>query len=145
MEPTALWNPRRIGGLTLQHLRRHSLHLRHHREQRAGVRVPGVVEQLLGRALLDDPAEVHHGDPVGDVPGEAEIVRDDENRDTGLPHEAQHQLEDLAAHRRVEARHRLVRHDQLWPERHRTCNHDALALPARHLVGIERHEPLGRP
>ena len=44
----------------------------------------GSVEDLLGRAELDDPAEVHHRDAVGDVPGQTEVVGDDEDRDPGL-------------------------------------------------------------
>ena len=86
---------------------------RHDREQRARVGMPRVVEQLLGRPLLDDPPEVHDRDAVGDVPGQPEVVRDDEDRDAGLADQPEHQLQDLAAHRGVEARDRLVGDEQL--------------------------------
>ena len=33
---------------------------------------------------LDDAAEVHHRDPIGDVPREAEIVRDNQDRDAAF-------------------------------------------------------------
>ena len=35
-------------------------------------------QHLLDGADLDDPAQVHDGDPVGDVPRQAEIVADDQ-------------------------------------------------------------------
>ena len=43
----------------------------------------GVVEHLRGRALLDDPAAVHEDDRVGDLAGEADLVRDDDERRAG--------------------------------------------------------------
>ncbi len=53
--------------------------LGHDGEQRLGVGVLRVAEHLLGGAGLDDAAEVHHRDPVGDVPGQAEVVGDHED------------------------------------------------------------------
>ena len=41
---------------------------RYRREQGLGVGVPGVLEHIVHRADLHDPAQVHDGDPVGDVP-----------------------------------------------------------------------------
>ena len=105
-------NPRRVGRLAAEDLRRDVGDLRHDREQRARVGVARRGEDVLGRPLLDDPPEVHHGHAVGDVPRQPEVVGDDEDRDLGLAHEAQHQREDLAAHRRVEARDRLVGDEQ---------------------------------
>ena len=52
--------------------------------------------------------------------------------------------EDLAAHRGVEARDRLVGDEQLGLEHHRARDHDALALAAGDLVRVEAEEPLGR-
>ena len=47
-------------------------------EQREGVRVDRVRVDLLGRADLDDLAEVHDRDPVGDVADHAEVVGDED-------------------------------------------------------------------
>jgi hypothetical protein len=33
-------------------------------------------EEFLGGTLLNDAAEIHDRDPVGDVPRQAEVVRD---------------------------------------------------------------------
>src|SRR3712207_8084898 len=63
------------------------------REQRAGVGMPRLGQDALGRPVLDDAAEVHHRDAVGDVPGEAEVVRHDEDADARLAHEPQHELD----------------------------------------------------
>ena len=62
----------------------------------------GAAQDLFGRADLDDPPEIHHRDTVGDVPRQPEVVRDHENRHAAFAREAQQQLQDLAANRRVE-------------------------------------------
>src|SRR5438477_11076478 len=51
--------------------------------QRARIRVPRILEDLLPAALLDDTAEIHHGDTVADMLDHAEIVAD---HDVGEPH-----------------------------------------------------------
>ena len=62
-------------------------------------------------AVLDDPACVQHGDPVGDLGHDGEVVRDVHQRDAELVADAA----DLGQHARlrddVEARRRLVEHD----------------------------------
>ncbi len=49
----------------------------HGREQRLGVGVDRPAVQLLGRRELDDLAEVHDRDAVGDVAHDPEVVRDE--------------------------------------------------------------------
>ena len=56
----------------------HAVDRRHGREQRLGVRVVRPVEDRLGRAQLHQPAEVEHGDAVGQVADDAEVVRDED-------------------------------------------------------------------
>ena len=51
---------------------------RNRREQRQRVRVERVVVQVVGRRDLDDLAEVHHRDPVGDMPDDGQVVGDEE-------------------------------------------------------------------
>ena len=70
---------RRIGGardlaLEPDPLAAAAVDRRHGGEQRLGVRVMGPVEHGLGRAELHDPAQVEHGDAVGDVAHDAEVV-----------------------------------------------------------------------
>ena len=144
VEATARRDPRRVGRLAAEDLRRDVRDLRHDRQQRARVGVPRRGEDVLGRALLDDPPQVHHRHAVGDVPRQPEVVGDDEDRHLGLAHQAQHQREDLAAHRRVEARHRLVGDEQARAQDHRPGDDHPLALAAGDLVGVAGEEALGR-
>ena len=102
MEPAACGNVRRIGRLAGEDLLVQPVVLRHDREKCLGVRVLRRSEDLFSRADLDDPAEVHHRDAVGDVPCQAEIVSDDEDRHSPIARQAQQQLQDLAADRGVE-------------------------------------------
>ena len=118
--------------------------LGNHRQQRLGVRMLRGGEDLLGGADLDDPSEVHHGDAVGDVPRQAEVVRDDEDRHAAVTRQAQQQLQDLAAHRSVERRDRFVGNEQARLQHHRPGDHDTLALTAGQLVGKAMEELLGR-
>ena len=50
-------------------------------EQRPRVRVRRLGQHLLRRPDLDDAAQVHHRDPVGDRPRQAQVVRDDQDAD----------------------------------------------------------------
>jgi len=43
------------------------------------------VDDLRYRSDFDEPAEVHYRDPVCHVPGQAEVMSEDERRHTGLP------------------------------------------------------------
>jgi len=106
--------------------------------------VARVGQQLLRRPLLDDPAEVHHGDPVRDVPGEAEVMGHHEDGDAGLAHQLQHQGEDLAAHRRVERGDGLVGDQQAGLQHHRAGDQHALTLAAGELVRVVGRAPLGK-
>ena len=104
----------------------------------ARVRVRWRGEQLGRRPLLDDATGVHHGDAVGEVGDDGEVVGDVEGGDAvgaaQLADSGQHV--GLRAH--VEAGRRLVEHDHARPagERHRHA--DALLLAAGQLVRVRR-------
>ena len=98
---------------------------------------------LLGRADLEDATEVHDRHPVGDVPRQAEVMGDDDQRQTQFVAQPQQQGEDLPANRRVEARHRLVGDDDLRVEDERSRDHHPLALPAGQFVWVAQVEALG--
>ena len=85
---------------------------------------------------LDDGAEIHHGDAVGDVFYHGQIVRDE---DVGEPKpvlQVAQQIEDLRADRNIQRRYRFVADDQLWFHRQRPGNRDALALAAGKFVRV---------
>ena len=52
--------------------------------QRARVGVQRVAEHLVGRAVLDHPAGVHHGDPVAHVGQHRQVVADHQHPDAEL-------------------------------------------------------------
>ena len=135
----------RIGRLAVQDLLLDACRVSGTTDSSARVRVLRAPRICSVGPELDDAPEVHHRDAIGDVPREPEVVGDDEDRDAGLVDEPAHQLQDLAAHRRVEARHRLVGDEQARLEHHRARDHDTLPLPARHFVRVEADEPFGRP
>src|SRR5262245_21052961 len=118
--------------------------LRHRPEQRARVRVPGSIEELPHRRLLDDLAGVHHGDPVAHLCDDAEVVRHEDEGHARLSLDVLEQVEVLRLDRHVEVRRGLVGDDEPRPAGQRDRADDALAHAAAHLVGVVAHPPLGR-
>ncbi len=100
-------------------------------------------EHVVGRTLFDHARGVHHVHAVGVARHDAEIVRDDHERDVELARQLPHQLQDLRLDRDVERRRRLVGDDELWIAREADGDHHALAHAARKLVRILVEPPLG--
>ena len=69
---------------------------------------------------------------------------DDDQRQTQFVAQPQQQGENLTAHRRVEARHRLVGDDDLRVEDESSRDHHPLALPAGQFVWVAQVEALRR-
>ena len=88
------------------------------------------------RPFLDLAAGIHHGDAVGDLPDDAEIMGDEQHRHAELVLQALDQLEDLRLDGDVERGGRLVgdQHLRLAGERH--GDHGALAHAARQVVRV---------
>src|ERR1700722_11877167 len=64
-------------------------------EERPRVGMPGGAEYLLNAPGFDNPAAVHHHDPVADVGDGGEIMRDQEDRSAAFIADAQQKIEDL--------------------------------------------------
>ena len=88
------------------------------------------------RRGLDDPAEIHHRDAVGDVLHHREIVRDEDVGEAEPVLQIAQQIDDLRPDRDVERRDRLVADDELRLDRERAGDGDALALAAGEFVRI---------
>ena len=73
----------------------------------------GSVENRFGGAGFDDPAEVHHRDPVGDVPDHRQVVADEDVGDPQLLLQVVEQVEHLRLHRQVQRGDRLVADDDV--------------------------------
>ena len=54
-------------------------------QERPGVGVPGVFEDVSDRAVLDDDSGIHHLDPVGDLGDDPQVVSDVEHRQSARP------------------------------------------------------------
>ena len=117
-------------------LRLRAVEPRDRAEQAPGVRVLRVVEELALRPVLDDAARVHHGDVVGDVGDDAEVVRDQDHRRVEVVLELVDQLDDLRLDRHVERRRGLVGDQDVRVVRQRHRDHRALAHAARELMRI---------
>ena len=87
-------------------------------------------ENPLLRPLLDREAKIHHEHVVRDVTHDAEIVRDEEIRDSEIALQVGHKIEDLRLHRHIERGDRLVGDEQARLQHQGACNRDALALAA---------------
>ena len=112
-------------------------------QQPPRVGVLRVVEDLVERPLLDDPARVHHRDPVGDVGHHAEVVGHEDHRGARLLAQLADALEDLGLDRHVERRGGLVGDQHRRVAGEREGDHHALAHAARELERIVVH-PLAR-
>jgi len=97
------------------------------------VRRPG--EELRHRPLLADDALLEHEDAVGDAGDDAEVVRDEEEREAELRPQLGEELEHRRLHRDVECRRDLVADDEVGLRRERARDRDTLALAARELRG----------
>ena len=96
----------------------------------------GVEVEVARAGDLDDPPEVHHGDPVADVADDAQVVGDEQVGQPELALQPLEQVDDLGLDRHVERADRLVGDDQVGLQRERTRDADALALAARELVRV---------
>ena len=116
--------------------------LRIGRQQGQGVGVARLVEDVLGRALLDEAPQVHDAHAVGDVTHHVQVVADREDADAELLLQPAEEIQDFPLHRHVEARGRLVGDDELRPQRERPRDADAPGLTAAELMGIAAREIL---
>jgi hypothetical protein len=96
----------------------------------------GVREQPPHRRLLDDPAGVHDGDAIGHLGDDAEVVRDEQQREPEAVAQLAQQVEDLRLDRHVERGRRLVGDDERGPAGERDGDQRALPHAAGELVRV---------
>src|SRR5882757_2386203 len=109
---------------------------RRSREQRTRVGMPGIAEDALRRSDLDDAAQIHHRDTVGDVLDDLQVVADEEIGQVQPALQIEQEIEDLAAHRDIERGGRFVEDDDVRRDRDGAGDADALALAAAQLVRV---------
>src|ERR1700682_147514 len=96
----------------------------------------GRGEQRLRFRGLDDDAEIHHGDAVGDVLHDREVVRDKDVSGAKPVLQVTQQVQNLRTDRDIQRRYRLVTDDEFRFDRERPSNGDALALAAGKFVRV---------
>ena len=109
---------------------------RHRRQQRLRVRMLRRSVHLIGWTRLDDLAEVHDRDAVGQLANDGEVVGDEHVRQPQPGAQVDQQAHDLGLDADVERRHRFVEHEQRRRDRQGSGDADALALAARELVRV---------
>ena len=103
-----------------------------------------VLQKLPGCRVFDDVAGIHHGDPVGLLGHDAEVVRDEDHSHVALPAQVVDQLENLRLNGHVERGRRFVGNQQLRVPGQRHCDHDPLLHAAGELVRIGVDPGFGR-
>ena len=127
----------------MQRLSRVLVELRDGSEQRLGVGVVHLGEELHHPGGLHDPARVHDVDPVG-VPGDhAHVVRDQQHRHAEPVLQVPEQGEDLRLDGDVKGRRGLVGDEQLGLVGQRHRDHHALPQAAGQLVRVVVQALLG--
>ena len=106
----------------------------------AGVGMRRVLEQLGGRALLDDSSGVHHRDLIGEVGDDREIVGDVQRSDLVRMTQLADRCQDVSLCADIEAGGRLVEDDHPWTAGECDREDDTLLLAARQLVGVAAQE-----
>ena len=106
------------------------------RQQRGRVAVSRPVQQSRGRPELHDASRVHGGDTVGRALQQPQVVGDDHDRGTQLPHQRHERLDDLHLDQRVQRGRGLIGDDQLRLAREGRGDGRALQHAAGELVGV---------
>ena len=109
---------------------------RHATQEPDCVGVPGVVEDLPGRALLHDLAGVHDPHPVAHLRDHCEVVADEQHRGLESLAQRRDEVEYLGFHRGVEGGRGFVEYEQRGLRGECHGDHDSLQHPARQLVGV---------
>jgi hypothetical protein len=101
--------------------------------------VLGGIKQVAHSAHFHDPAGIHDRHAITHLGDNAEIVRDENERDAGLLLDIHEQVEILSLNGDVEIRGGLVGDDELGAAGQGDGADDALAHAAAHLVRIAAH------
>ena len=112
-------------------------------EQPARVGMGGAVEDVCDRRAFDDPAAVHHHDPVGELRDDAEVMGNQDERHALLRPNLGDELEDLGLDRNVERRGGFVGDENVGLPRQGHGDHDPLVHAAGELVRVFVEPPAG--
>ncbi len=106
-------------------------------KERPGIGMPWISEYRLAFSDLDNSAEMHHGDAIGNVPHHGEVVRNENVGKAKSSLQVAQQIEHLRADRNIKRGHRLIADDELRLDRKRARDRNTLALTAREFMRIK--------
>jgi len=95
-----------------------------------------MLEDRIGRTLLDDMAIPHHQHLIGQRADHAQIMADEDIGEAVTLLQVAQQIDDLGLHRHVERRGRLVQDDEPGLQDQGAGDGDPLALAAGEFMGI---------
>ena len=125
---------RRSAGNRDERLVLQSFRMRQRVEERAGVRMTRRAQDGLAGARLDDLPRVEDRNAVGDRRHDAQVVRDEDDRQVVLAAQAVEQPQDACLHGDVESCRRLIGDQQLGLTGERDRDRDPLPHASRELV-----------
>ena len=110
--------------------------IRHGGQQRPGVGVLGVVEDLLAPAEFHDLPRVHHRHPVGHIGHHAQVVGDEDDGEVVALLDLVDELQNLGLDGHIQSRGGLVADQDLRVAGQGNGNNNALAHAAGELEGV---------
>ena len=139
------WQVQQIGRLTFDLIKAliGAIRIGHRLDQRLGVRVLRVGEDIVDPALLLNLSGVHDDDARGQRPQYAEVVGDENDRQSALRMRPFQQEQNCRLYQNVEGGRRLVGDEHLRLAGHAEGHAHALAHAAAHLVRVAGGNPLG--
>src|ERR1700682_1020789 len=145
----AIWAARRKSatGRRIQGVRRQSfdclelgaawtVEARHRTQQTHAVWMTREVKHRVRLALLNEAGGIHHDHAIGIARNDAQVMRNDDQRNVKLARQILHQLENLRLNRHVERGRRLVGDNELWIAGEPDRDHYPLAHTAGELMRI---------
>ena len=126
--------PESPAGSAIRRARRRPRGVRHHfrrgLQQPPRIGVAGASNTASRRPDLDDAAEIHDRDPMGEVAHQAKIMGDEEDGQAEPLLQLEQQVDDLRLHGDIEGRDELVGDQAFRLDGERAGDADALALAA---------------
>ena len=90
----------------------------------------GRLVDVVRCSLFDDAASEHHGNRVGELSHNGQIMGNEQVGQVELVLQISQEIEDLSLDRNIQGRDRLIEHKQPWLKHKGSGDGDALALPA---------------
>ena len=110
--------------------------LRQGEQQRLGVWMARILEDLVCKAVFHDLPGIHDGHAVCHIGDDAEVMRDVDDGHVQFLLQLLDELEDLSLNGYVECGGRFIADEDLRAAGNRRCNDDALAHTAGKLMGV---------